>query len=258
MAGRLVLQEARTSNAKIIPVDSEHSALFQLLARRGKQQLASIVLTASGGPFLKHTSRQLLHVTPDAALKHPNWKMGQKVTVDSATLMNKGLEVIEARWLFNIPAPQIKVLIHPQSIVHALVEYRDGSVIAHLSNPDMRVPIAYALNYPKRMDAHLAPLNLLNVGTLRFMAPNVKKFPSLRLAYRALEDGEAMPAVLNAANEIAVSAFLNKVIRFIDIPRIAEKTMDLCSPHRIRSVEDVIAADTWARQKARKITAQMH
>jgi 1-deoxy-D-xylulose-5-phosphate reductoisomerase len=258
MAGKLVMKEARHNNVKIIPIDSEHSALFQLLARKGKKQLTSIVLTASGGPFLKHTYKQLLQVTREAALKHPNWKMGQKVTIDSSTLMNKGLEVIEAKWLFDIPLKKIKVFIHPQSIVHALVEYIDGSVIAHLSNPDMRGPITYALNYPKRMSTHLPPLSLLNIGTLNFMAPNSKKFPSLQLAYRALEDGETMPAVLNAANEIAVRAFLKKNIRFIDIPRVTEKTMDLFHPKKITSLEDVLSADKWARQKAQTITSQLH
>jgi len=258
MAGKLVMQEARRNKAKIIPVDSEHSALFQLLARKGKQQLASVVLTASGGPFLKHTRKKLLQVTRDAALQHPNWKMGQKVTIDSATLMNKGLEVIEAKWLFDIPLDKIKVFIHPQSIVHALVEYRDGSVIAHLSNPDMRGPIAYALNHPKSMNTYLKPLNLLDIGALHFMAPNGKKFPSLQLAYRALEEGETMPAVLNAANEIAVSSFLKKAIRFIDIPRVTEKTMNLFDLKKISSLEDVLTADTWAREKAKTITSQLH
>jgi len=258
MAGKLVMQEARNNNVKIIPIDSEHSALFQLIARKQKKQLASIALTASGGPFLKHTYKQLLQVTRDAALKHPNWKMGQKVTIDSATLMNKGLEVIEAHWLFDIPVQKIKVFIHPQSIVHALVEYIDGSVMAHLSNPDMRGPITYALNYPKRMSTYLPPLNLLNIGTLNFMAPNTKKFPSLHLAYRALEEGETMPAVLNAANEIAVSAFLKKNIRFVDIPRVTETTMELFHPKKISSLDDVLAADTWARQKAQTVTAQLH
>jgi 1-deoxy-D-xylulose-5-phosphate reductoisomerase len=258
MAGKIVMQEARNNNVKIIPIDSEHSALFQLLARKGNKQLKSIVLTASGGPFLKHTYKQLLQVTREAALKHPNWKMGHKVTIDSATLMNKGLEVIEAKWLFSIPLEKINVFIHPQSIVHALVEYIDGSVIAHLSYPDMRGPIAYALNYPKRMSTHLKPLNLLNIGTLNFIPPNSKKFPSLQLAYRALEDGETMPAVLNAANEVAVSAFLKKNIRFVDIPRVTEKTMDLFHPKKITSLEDVLTADKWARQKAQTIISQLH
>ena len=258
MAGKLVMQEARNNNVKIIPVDSEHSALFQLLARKGKNTIASIVLTASGGPFLKHTYKQLLQVTRDAALKHPNWKMGQKVTIDSATLMNKGLEVIEAKWLFDIPLKKIKVVIHPQSIVHALIEYIDGSVLAHLSRPDMRGPIAYALNYPKRMSTHLTPLNPLNMGALHFMPPNSKKFPSLALAYRALADGETMPAVLNAANEIAVSAFLKNHIRFVDIPHVTEKTMDHFYPTKITSLEEVLAADTWARKKAQTIISQLH
>jgi 1-deoxy-D-xylulose-5-phosphate reductoisomerase len=184
--------------------------------------------------------------------------MGQKVTIDSATLMNKGLEVIEAKWLFAVPLNKIKVFVHPESIVHALVEYKDGSVFAHLSSPDMRGPIAYALNYPKRVNTYLTPLNLLDIGSLHFRAPESKKFPSLHLAYRALEDGETMPAVLNAANEIAVSAFLKNKISFTDIPRVTEKTMDLFHPTRITSLEEVLAADTWARQKARAIVSQLH
>lgn len=258
MAGKLVMQEARKHSVTIIPVDSEHSALFQLLAGRGRRELQAIVLTASGGPFLRHTCRQLQQVTREEALKHPNWKMGKKVTIDSSTLMNKGLEVIEAKWLFDIPVPKIKVYIHPQSIIHALVEYRDGSTIAHLSPPDMRGPITYALHYPKRVGTHLPPLNLLKVGTLHFMKPNSKKFPSLQLAYRALEDGETMPAVLNAANEIAVDSFLKKRIRFLDIPLVTEMTMDLFKPAKIASLEDVLAADTWAREKAQAIASRLH
>ncbi len=258
MAGKIVMKEARKHNVKIIPVDSEHSAIFQSLRGHKKKHLKSVILTASGGPFLKYSNKRLATVTPEEALNHPNWKMGKKVTVDSASLMNKGLEVIEAKWLFDIPLNKIKVYIHPQSIVHAMVEYIDGSVIAQLSNPDMRGPISYALSQPERINTKLPSLNLLEIGRLDFIPPNNKKFPSLGLAYRALEDGETMPAVLNAANEVAVSAFLNRKIRFTDIPRIAEETMNLHQSKRIGCLEDVLAADRWAKQKAAEITSHLN
>ena len=258
MAGKIVMKEARKHNVQIIPVDSEHSAIFQSLRGHKKKHLKSVILTASGGPFLKYSNKRLTTVTPEEALKHPNWKMGKKVTVDSASLMNKGLEVIEAKWLFDIPLNKIKVYIHPQSVVHAMVEYIDGSVIAQLSNPDMRGPISYALSQPERINTKLPSLNLLEIGRLDFIPPNNKKFPSLGLAYRALEDGETMPAVLNAANEVAVSAFLNRKIRFTDIPRISEKTMNLHQPKRIGCLEDVLAADRWAKQKAAEIISHVN
>lgn len=258
MAGKLVMKEARKNRVAILPVDSEHSALFQLMAKQGKKALKAIVLTASGGPFLKHTRRQLAQVTPEDALKNPNWKMGKKVTVDSSSLMNKGLEVIEAKWLFNIPLNQIKVFIHPESIVHALIEYTDGSVFAHMSNPDMRGPISYALFYPHEMETYLPFLDLPAVGKLTFMEPHYRKFPSLNLAYRALGEGETMPAVLNAANEVAVSAFLRRVIQFTDIPVIIEKTMELFHPTKLICLEDVLRADSWAREKAHALTLKPH
>ncbi len=258
MAGKLIMKEARRNKVTIIPVDSEHSAIFQLLASRRKNQIEAIILTASGGPFLKYSSKQLSRVTPEDALKHPNWKMGKKVTIDSASLMNKGMEVIEAKWLFNIPLEKIKVLIHPQSIVHAMIECKDGSVFAHLSNPDMRGPIAFAISYPRRITPGLPSLNLSEIGTLKFMQPHHRKFPSLNLAYRALEEGETMPAVLNAANEVAVNAFLKRKISFIDIPKVAEKTMDLFQTTRVSSLEDIFEADSWARQKARSLMVKLH
>ena len=258
MAGKLVMQEARRNKVSILPVDSEHSALFQLLTKQGFKDLKALFLTASGGPFLKYSKKQLSQVRPEDALKHPNWKMGKKVTIDSSTMMNKGLEVIEAKWLFNSPLNRIKVLIHPESIVHAMIEFNDGSVFAHMSNPDMRGPISFALSYPERVGTNFPALNLAEVGKLHFMAPSHKKFPCLKLAFRALEDGESMPAVLNAANEIAVSAFLGGRIPFADIPSIIEKTMDLFHPTKIVCMEDVLRADAWARKKARTLEQKLH
>ena len=258
MAGKIITNEARKQNAKIIPVDSEHSAIFQLLQGNRKKYIKTIILTASGGPFLRYSYQRLATVTPSEALNHPKWKMGKKVTIDSASLMNKGLEVIEAKWLFDIASENIKVYIHPQSVVHAMVEYIDGSVIAQLSHPDMRGPISYALSYPERMSTKLSSLNLLEVRKLSFIAPNLKKFPALSLAYRALEDGETMPAVLNAANEIAVRAFLNGKIQFTDIPEIAERTMDIHHPQKINLLEDVLIADSWARQKAEEMISHLN
>ncbi len=256
MAGKLVMEEARRNKIFVLPVDSEHSALFQLLKNQGLKEIKSLVLTASGGPFLKSAKHKLRHVKPEDALKHPNWKMGKKVTIDSSTLMNKGLEVIEARWLFNCERKKIKVLVHPESVVHAMVEFYDGSIFAQMSNPDMRGPISFALSYPKRLNAGLPSLNLTSVGKLQFKEPQYRKFPCLKLAYRALDDCESMPAVLNAANEVAVSSFLSRKISFTDIPKIIAKTMDLFPPTSINCLEDVLSADSWARQKAHNLTKQ--
>jgi len=258
MAGKIMMKEARKHNVKIIPVDSEHSAIFQSLQGNKKKYLKNIILTASGGPFLQYTYKKIANATPREALKHPKWKMGRKVTIDSASLMNKGLEVIEAKWLFDVPLKNIKVYVHPQSIVHAMVEYSDGSVMAQLSNPDMRGPISYALSYPERMPIGLSSLNLLEVGKLSFILPDLKRFPALGLAYRALENGETMPAVLNAANEVAVNAFLNKRIRFTDIPKVAEKTMDVHKTKKINCVEDVLITNRWALQKAKEIILHLN
>lgn len=258
MAGKIIMREARKRKVTIIPVDSEHSALFQLLRGQRNTKPAAVILTASGGPFLRCSMKQLARVTPDNALQHPNWKMGKKVTIDSATLMNKGLEVIEARWLFNMPLEKIRVSIHPQSIVHALVELEDGNVIAHLSNPDMKGPIGHALFYPERMSHHLPPVSLARVRTLQFFDPDIIKFRCLQLAYHALEAGETMPAVLNAANEMAVHAFLSRRICFTDIPVINERTMELFKPARINSIDDVLLADAWARQKARHLISRLN
>lgn len=258
MAGKIIMKEAHRKKVNIIPVDSEHSGIFQSLKGHSRKHLRSIILTASGGPFLKTSHRKMTAVTPKEALNHPRWKMGRKVSIDSATLMNKGLEVIEAKWLFDIPLKKIKVYIHPQSIVHAMVEYIDGSVIAQLSNPDMRGPISYAISYPERLPVALPPLDLLKVSKLNFISPNTKKFPSLDLSYIALKEGETMPAVLNAANEVAVSAFLGRRIRFTDIPVVAEKTMNLHRPQKISTIEEVLSTDKWARQKAKEIVSHLN
>jgi 1-deoxy-D-xylulose-5-phosphate reductoisomerase len=257
MAGKLMMKKARDHRVKIVPVDSEHSAIFQVLQGQSKKNINTIILTASGGPFLKYSLKKLETVTPKEALAHPNWKMGKKVTIDSASLMNKGLEVIEAHWLFDIPPEKIKVYIHPQSIVHAMVEYIDRSVIAQLSMPDMRGPIAYALSYPERIPTELLSLNLLDIGKLSFIPPNLKNFPSLGLAYSALRQGGSMPAVLNASNEVAVSAFLKRKIRFTTIPRLVEKAMSLHSPQNISCLEEVMEVDRWARAKAEELATSL-
>jgi 1-deoxy-D-xylulose-5-phosphate reductoisomerase len=249
MAGELIAKEDN-SLENIIPIDSEHSAVFQSLARAERNDIKRIILTASGGPFRHYTAAEMEKAVPSEALRHPNWTMGKKITIDSATLMNKGFEVIEARWLFDIPHEKIEVTIHPQSIIHSMVEFLDGSVIAQLGIPDMRIPIAYALSYPKRLINQLPPLDFSQVGTLTFEKPDLTLFPCLRYAYAALEIGDSMPAVLNAANEVAVQAFLSNRIRFLDISRIVEETMRCHSPSPIKSIEDVLAADQWGREMA--------
>src|SRR5205823_1461268 len=220
MAGRLMQEEARKANVRIFPIDSEHSALFQSMEGHRMVDIRRLILTASGGPLWDLTTEQMKEVTPEEALQHPNWKMGPKITIDSATLMNKGLEVIEARWLFDIPASQIEVLVHRESIIHSLVEYRDGSVIAQLGLPDMRTPISYAMNYPQRMPLDPPPLDLASIGKLTFFQTDKDRFPCLNLGYEALRTGRTMPAVLNAANEIAVAAYLQERVGFLDIPRV--------------------------------------
>jgi 1-deoxy-D-xylulose-5-phosphate reductoisomerase len=250
MAGRLMQEEARKANVRIFPVDSEHSALFQSMEGHRMVDIRRLILTASGGPLWDLTTEQMKDVTPEQALQHPNWKMGPKITIDSATLMNKGLEVVEARWLFDIPASQIEVLIHRESIVHSLVEYSDRSVIAQLGLPDMRTPIAYAMNYPERVPLDLPSLNLAEIGRLSFCAPDDTRFPCLRFGYEALMTGGTMPAVLNAANEIAVQAFLNRRIGFLDIAATIRRTMDAHVPREILTLEDALQADVWARGHA--------
>jgi 1-deoxy-D-xylulose-5-phosphate reductoisomerase len=250
MAGPLVLSEAKNHNVSILPIDSEHSAILQSLMGHPKEDVKRVILTASGGPFKDLSLEEMGEVTPAQALNHPNWSMGPKITIDSATMMNKGLEAIEARWLFDVDMEQISILIHPQSVVHSMVEYRDGSVVAQLGTPDMKIPISYALSYPRHFETGVSSLRLDEIGMLTFEKPDIKKFKCLDLALKAAENGGSMPAVLNGANEIAVASFLEGKIGFLDIPDLIEKVMDAHRPHPIDSIETVMEADTWARDKA--------
>jgi 1-deoxy-D-xylulose-5-phosphate reductoisomerase len=255
MAGNVFMDAVRASGAVLLPIDSEHNAIFQALPRDYNGDMASsgvrrILLTASGGPFRNTPLGELQHVTPDQACAHPNWVMGRKISVDSASMMNKGLEVIEARWLFNASADDIQVVIHPQSVIHSLVEYIDGSVIAQLGNPDMRTPIAYGLAYPERIDSGVAALDLFKVATLDFTEPDFQRFPCLGLAYQALRAAGTAPAVLNAANEIAVAAFLDNKIPFLTIARVIESVLGLLPVHSVACLDDVLGADAEARRAA--------
>ena len=253
MAGQLMQQEAHKHGVTIFPIDSEHSAIFQSMEGHRKVDIRRVVLTASGGPFWDWPATDFEDITPEQALKHPNWKMGAKITTDSATLMNKGLEVIEARWLFDLPASQIDVVIHRESIIHSLVEYCDGSVISQLGHPDMRTPISYAMNYPERVPLHPPLLDLGKIGKLTFFPPDTEKFPCLQLAYDALAGGAGLPATLNAANEVAVHAFLNNQIAFLDIPKVIEETMAAYCPTPLSTIEEVLDVDQWARRTAEEI-----
>lgn len=257
-AGPVFMRAVRENGATLLPIDSEHNAIFQSLppGYSGNMQssgVQSLLLTASGGPFRNASLNDLLHVTPDQACAHPNWVMGRKISVDSASMMNKGLEMIEAYWLFNVPAEKIKVVIHPESVIHSLVQYVDGSVIAELGNPDMRTPIAHALAYPERIDSGVEPLDLFKIATLHFEAPDFDRFPCLSLAYRALREGESMPASLNAANEVAVQAFLDEKIGFVMIPQVISAVMDRSPVRELTSIADVMAADAEARQLAEHV-----
>ena len=251
MAGEIIVKKAQEKGVAILPIDSEHSAIFQALGgKTGGEGVKRIILTASGGPFYTLPAEALKTVSPQEALAHPVWKMGPKISVDSATMMNKGLEVIEAHWFFQVPPERIEIVIHPQGIVHSLVEYVDSSVIAQLSIPDMRIPIAYALSYPKRLATNLPGLNLVELNHLTFDPPDFKKFSALKLAYEALERGGTLPAVLNAANEVAVEAFLQGKIGFDHIPHVVAATMNGHKATPLRRVEDVLEADQWAKEKA--------
>ena len=256
MAGQLMQHEARAQGVMIFPVDSEHSALFQSMQGHRKEDIRRLVLTCSGGPFRTCTREEMRHKTKAEALNHPNWDMGSKITIDSATLMNKGLEVIEAHWLFDIPASNIDVIIHPQSIIHSMVEYNDGSIIAQMGIPDMKIPIAYALSYPEHIPLDLPRCDLLKEGPLSFEAPDTEKFPCLGFAYRALQVGGTMPAVLNAANEVAVQGFLDNKIGFLDIERVIERTMDAHSIVILEALGDALSADRWAREQAENIVRE--
>jgi 1-deoxy-D-xylulose-5-phosphate reductoisomerase len=255
MAGALLMDAVRASGAVLLPIDSEHNAIFQALPREfdgdfGRAGVKRLWLTASGGPFLRATPAQLAQVTPEQACAHPNWVMGRKISVDSATLMNKGLEVIEASLLFGAKPAQIEVVIHPQSIVHSLVEYVDGSVLAQLGNPDMRTPIAHALAYPERIDPGVEALDLFAVASLGFERPDLDRFPCLRLAYRALQAGGSAPILLNAANEVAVASFLERRLAFHRIPELVEEVLERVAAVSVQSLEDVLAADALARRTA--------
>jgi 1-deoxy-D-xylulose-5-phosphate reductoisomerase len=248
MAGGIVTEAARRRGAVILPVDSEHNALHQCLHGRPSADVRRLILTASGGPFRGRTASQLANVSAEEALRHPTWRMGRKITIDSATLMNKGLEVIEAHWLFGVRADQIDVLIHPQSVVHSMVELTDGSIIAQLGVTDMRLPIQYAFSYPDRWAAPLPRLDLANAGRLDFDVPDTAAFPCLRLAYRALDAERSLPVVLNAANEIVVARFLEGRLGFPSIPQVIEETMDAHVPVEVASLASVRNVDQWARE----------
>jgi 1-deoxy-D-xylulose-5-phosphate reductoisomerase len=255
MAGRIFMDAVRKNGATLLPIDSEHNAIFQALPRDYAANMAAsgvskILLTASGGPFRDTPISGLQQVTPEQACAHPNWVMGRKISVDSASMMNKGLEVIEAHWLFNAAADDIQVVVHPQSVIHSMVQYVDGSVLAQMGNPDMRTPIAHALAYPMRIDAGVAPLDLFKVATLNFVAPDFERFPCLALAYQALRSGGTAPAVLNAANEVAVEAFLNRKISFLDIPRLINDVLAAHSSVAVNTLDDVLLADAQARAAA--------
>lgn len=261
MAGALFMAEVAASGAILLPIDSEHNAVFQSLPATfssgiDKSGVRRILLTASGGPFRNTAIEDLETVTPEQACAHPNWVMGRKISVDSATMMNKGLEVIEAHWLFSAPPDRIEVLIHPQSIVHSMVSYVDGSVIAQMGNPDMRTPIAHALAYPERIDAGVEPLDLCSVSGLVFQKPDLVRFPCLALAFKALEMGGRAPAVLNAANEVAVAAFLDRRLAFLQIPRVISSVLDQVGQGAADSLECILESDRQARQLAESLIRQ--
>lgn len=258
MAGAVFMDAVHSGGSMLLPIDSEHNAIFQSLPRNYSGDLANsgvskILLTASGGPFRNTPLSELRHVTPEQACAHPKWNMGKKISVDSATMMNKGLEVIEAHWLFNAPADAIQVVVHPQSVIHSLVQYVDGSVLAQLGNPDMRTPIAYALAYPERIAAGVAPLDLFKVAQLDFAAPDFKRFPCLALAYQSLHAGGTAPATLNAANEVAVAAFLAQRISFLSIPIVIEEVLAALPVSSASKLDDVLGADAAARALAQEL-----
>jgi 1-deoxy-D-xylulose-5-phosphate reductoisomerase len=258
MSGQIFMQAVSQSGAVLLPIDSEHNAIFQCMPAgyttgHKAKQARRILLTASGGPFRKTPLETLPDVTPDQAVAHPKWDMGRKISVDSATMMNKGLELIEACLLFNMQPDDIQVVIHPQSIIHSMVDYVDGSVLAQMGNPDMRTPIAHAMAWPERFDSGVAPLNIFEVAHMDFEQPDLKRFPCLRLAYEAIKAGGIMPTVLNAANEIAVEAFLNEQVKFTDIAVIIERSMAQFSPDNADTLELVLQADSQARQVAASV-----
>ena len=250
MAGEIFLAAAKQKGVRLMPVDSEHSAIFQCLQGNRRDEVDKLILTASGGPFLRTPLNRLAKVTVRQALKHPNWKMGRKITIDSATMMNKGLEVVEARWEFDMEPARIDVVIHPQSVVHSMVRYQDGSIIAQLGVPDMRIPIAYALAFPHRLKGDWKTLEVTRQNELNFLPVEKRRYPALKLAYDALAEGGTMPAVLNAANEVAVAAFLEGRIGFREIHRVIADTMQGHERRHVREVEEILAIDRWARERA--------
>lgn len=250
VAGEIVMREAQTHGVEVLPVDSEHAALHQCLAGRARGDIKRVVLTASGGPFRELGADAMARVTVGEALRHPTWRMGEKITIDSATLFNKGIELIEAKWLFGVPHAALDVVVHRESVVHAMIEFADGTLIAQLSAPDMRLPIQYALTYPDRLAAPWPRLDLARIGALHFEAPDPARFPCLALAYDALVEGGTMPAVLNAANEVAVNGFLGEVISFGRIPEIIERVMARHENTAYPDLDTIFAADRWAREAA--------
>ncbi|ACV69231.1 1-deoxy-D-xylulose-5-phosphate reductoisomerase [Desulfohalobium retbaense] len=256
LAGTLVRELCTASGACLLPVDSEHNAMFQALAGHDPHDVRKFVLTASGGPFRGRLREELRRVTPDQALAHPNWSMGAKISIDSSTLMNKGLECIEAAYLFGVDMDRIEVVVHPESIIHSLVEYRDGSLLGHLGVPDMQIPIAHCLSYPNRLDLDLEPLDLTRLSGLHFEKPDESTFPCLALAREALANGPSFPIVLNAANEIAVDLFLRRELAYLDIARLLERTLQAHTPSAVTDLESIHAVDDWARKQARSFAAQ--
>jgi len=263
MSGPLFMAAVRQSGADLLPIDSEHNAIFQCMppdyhAGRPAHEVRRILLTASGGPFLRKGLHELHDVTPDEAVAHPNWVMGRKISVDSATMMNKGLELIEACLLFDTPADKVQVVIHPQSVIHSMVDYVDGTVLAQMGNPDMRIPIAHAMAWPDRFDSGADPLDLFSVSRLDFEAPDFDRFPCLQRAYDAVKAGGSMPAILNAGNEIAVAAFLDEQIRFTAIPDVISHCMNTVEPNRAESIEEVLMSDRLAREAAHRYIATLN
>jgi 1-deoxy-D-xylulose-5-phosphate reductoisomerase len=258
MAGGIVTEAAARKGVAILPVDSEHNAIHQCLHGRASSEIRRLILTASGGPFRGRTAAELSGVTADDALKHPTWRMGKKITIDSATLMNKGLEVIEAHWLFGVGAPQIDVVVHPQSVVHSMVELTDGSILAQLGVTDMRLPIQYAFSFPDRWTAPVPALDMTRASRLDFDVPDAAAFPCLALAYRALEAERSLPVVLNAANEVAVASFLDGAIGFTAIPEVIERSMAAHQPAEVTTLAAVRGVDAWARNYAQQVARELH
>ena len=252
-SGSLVTSIAKKNNARILPVDSEHNAIYQVLDSKNKSKISRLILTASGGPFLNRDIKDLESISPEEAVKHPNWSMGKKISIDSATMMNKGLELIEACYLFDISHKNIDVIIHPESIIHSCVEYMDGSMLSQMGTPDMRTPISYTLAYPERIQTNVEKLDLCKIKQLNFFKPDLKKYPSLQLAYDSLEIGKSAPTILNAANEVAVESFLKQEIKFLSISKVVEKTLNKTSFCNINSIKDVIEID----KESRKLTSNI-